>query len=328
MTSALRALVFIGGAAISIGSSWLLVVRLERIGKRLGFSEALLGMAAALAADAPEITTAVTALIDHNRSVGAGVVLGSNAFNIAALLGLSAVFAGYIALHRRVVVMNGAVAGWVSLACILTVFGVLPVIVGLLLALVALVPYLAVLGGGLRGLPGSWSRWLATAVGEEELELEGVIHPASGTGADVGIAVLALGVVVAASVAMEQEATALGSSWHVAAILVGALVLAAVTSLPNAVAGIYLALRGRGAASLSTALNSNVLNVVAGLLLPGAILGLGAPSTPATLIATAYATLTALALIAAYARRGLDRLVGAVLIATYLGFTIALIVSA
>ena len=49
--------------------------------------------------------------------------------------------------------------------------------------------------------------------------------------------------------------------------------LAAVTSLPNAVAAVYLAGRGRGAATLSTALNSNALNVIAGLLLPAAIIG-------------------------------------------------------
>ncbi|MHB1818741.1 MAG: ABC transporter permease [Streptosporangiaceae bacterium] len=46
--------------------------------------------------------------------------------------------------------------------------------------------------------------------------------------------------------------------------------LAAVTSLPNAVAAVYLARRGRGAATLSTALNSNTLNAaaLAGFALP------------------------------------------------------------
>ena len=41
------------------------------------------------------------------------------------------------------------------------------------------------------------------------------------------------------------------------------------TSLPNAVAAVYLARRGRGAAVLSIALNSNAINIVAGLLYPG-----------------------------------------------------------
>ena len=50
------ALIFVSAAAVSLATSWLLVSRLERIGARLGLSEALLGMLAALAADAPEIT--------------------------------------------------------------------------------------------------------------------------------------------------------------------------------------------------------------------------------------------------------------------------------
>ena len=49
-------LLFCGGVVISLAASWLLVSRLERLGERAGFSEAWLGLVAALAADAPEIT--------------------------------------------------------------------------------------------------------------------------------------------------------------------------------------------------------------------------------------------------------------------------------
>jgi len=47
---------------VSLAASWPLVARLDRLGEWAGFSEAWLGLAAALAADAPEITSAVTAL--------------------------------------------------------------------------------------------------------------------------------------------------------------------------------------------------------------------------------------------------------------------------
>jgi Sodium/calcium exchanger protein len=100
-------LLFAAGVAVSLGASWLLVSRLERLGERAGFSEAWLGLVAALAADAPEITSAVTALARGQASVGAGVVIGSNVFNLAALLGLAAVVAGRIAFHRRVVLLAG-----------------------------------------------------------------------------------------------------------------------------------------------------------------------------------------------------------------------------
>lgn len=38
---------FVVGAVVCLGTSWVLVTRLERVGDRFGFSEALLGMLAA-----------------------------------------------------------------------------------------------------------------------------------------------------------------------------------------------------------------------------------------------------------------------------------------
>src|SRR5580704_9196116 len=129
---------FAVAAVISLGTSWLLVTRLERLGERLGFSEALLGLLAALAADTPEITSAITALVRHQRAVGSGVVIGSNVFNLAALLGLGAVVAGRIGLHRKVVALGGAVALWVAIVCLGVVTGLLPVLLGLVLAVATL----------------------------------------------------------------------------------------------------------------------------------------------------------------------------------------------
>jgi cation:H+ antiporter len=106
---------------------------------------------------------------------------------------------------------------------------------------------------------------------------------------------------------------------------VGGLVLAAVTSLPNAVAATYLARRGRGAAALSTALNSNALNVLLGLLVPGVLLGLAAPNGVFSLVAGWYVGMTVLALVLAYADRGLRRAAGWALVAAYAGFVVAVV---
>ena len=114
MSSPWAAAVFMVAAALSLCASAVLVVRLERVGARLGLSEALLGLVAALAADTPEVTSAVTALAHGQHDVGTGVVLGSNVFNLAALIGLGAVVAGGIKLHRRVVLFEGTVALWIA----------------------------------------------------------------------------------------------------------------------------------------------------------------------------------------------------------------------
>ena len=103
--------------------------------------------------------------------------------------------------------------------------------------------------------------------------------------------------------------------------------LAVVTSLPNAVSAVYLAMRGRGGAVLSTTLNSNAINVIAGLLIPASITGLGPASGPDVLVAAWYAGLTVLALTFAYHGRGLTRLPGAVIIAGYLAFVATLAIT-
>ncbi|HEX9030677.1 MAG TPA: hypothetical protein VF834_02450 [Streptosporangiaceae bacterium] len=332
MSTGLAVAGFLIGAIVSLATSFVLVSRLERVGERLGFSEALLGMVAALAADAPEITAAFTAVTHHEHSVGAGVVIGSNVFNLAALLGLGAVVAGRIGLHRKVVALGGAVAIGVAAVCLLVVLAVVPAVAGLAISLAILAFYLVVLGHGwieLRHLPlpRRWIGWLRSAVSEEELELEEAIRPPHGSWQDAVVAGASLVVVVAASVTMELSASALGRRYAVPAIVVGGLVLAAVTSLPNAVAAVYLAGRGRGAATLSTALNSNTLNVIAGLLLPASLLGLGRPSSQAQLVTIWYVLLTLLVLAFAYRDSGLGRAIGLAVIIAYAGFIAAVLAS-
>ena len=330
LSDASLGLVFVLGAALSLAASWLLVTRLERLGARLALTEGLLGLLAALAADTPEITAAASAVAQQHHRIGAGVVLGSNVFNLAALLGLAAVVAGRIGLHRRVIELGGAVALWIWAASLAVVTGACPPPWGLVAVLAVLVPYIAVLGmrrERLRrlALPAAWRRWLVVAIHEEELELEVAIHPRRGHVRDGALAALALAVVLGASIAMERTAAKLGARHAVPEILVGALVLAAVTSLPNAVAAVYLAARGRGAATLSIALNSNALNVLFGLLIVTTVAGLGPVADSTTFVAASYAGLTLFALACAYRDRGLRRGAGVAIIAAYLTFAAVLV---
>jgi cation:H+ antiporter len=333
VSNPLLGVIFVLGVAVSLASSWMLVVRLERVGARLGLSEALLGMLAALAADAPEITAAISALVNHDQHIGAGVVIGSNVFNLAALLGLAAVVAGQVALHPRVIELGGVVALWICATSLAVVTGAVSPFVGLVVALAVFVPYLVALGmrherlASLR-LPVRWTRWLVAAITEEELELEVAIHPRRGGARDAVAAAVALAVVVGASVAMERTASRLGTRYAVPGILIGGLLLASVTSLPNAVAAVYLASRGRGAAVLSTALNSNAFNVLFGLLLPTALIGLGAPSSQTTFVAACYVGMTVLALVCVYVNGGLRRSAGVLILAAYLLFAGVLLATA
>jgi Ca2+/Na+ antiporter len=241
--------------------------------------------------------------------------------------------AGGIALHRKVVVLGGAVAVFMAAVCVLTVAEAVPLTVGLVLVLAVLVAYAVILGAhrrllGALPLPPMWTAWLTAAIVEEEAELEEAIRPQRGTNKDVVVSLVALVVVVAASASMEQGASTLGGHYGVAEIVVGGLVLAAVTSLPNAVAAVFLARRGRGAAALSTALNSNTINVAAGLLIPAAFIGLAKPSASGLVVAGWYAGLTVLTLALAYLGRGLQRWSGWLIIGAYVVFVAVLLVFA
>jgi hypothetical protein len=78
---------------------------------------------------------------------------------------------------------------------------------------------------------------------------------------------------------------------------------------------------------LSTALNSNAINVVAGLLIPASLAGLGPRSGQAILVAAWYAGLTVLALALAFRGRNLGRAADTAIIAGYLAFVTALVIT-
>ena len=241
---------------------------------------------------------------------------------LAPLLGVAVLVSGFVALSRKVVILGGFVAMWVALCCILTVTAVLSIIEGLFLAAFVLKSYVVVLG--LRRqvlaqlpLPQRWLTWLSSAVDEEELELAAAIRPPRGRPIDALVATVSLIIVVFSSIVMERSGSEVGHHFHLADVVIGGIVLAAVTSLPNAVAAVHLASKGRGTAALSTALNSNNLNVVIGLLIPGAILGLAAPSSAGTLTAASYVALTGLVLAVAYVKRGLSWRSGLLVITGY-----------
>src|SRR5207253_5046543 len=144
MSIAVAVLLFVGAFALTVASSIVLARELDRLGERLGFSEALLGILTALGADAPEIASAVAAIVAGHADTGVGVVVGSNVFNLAGLLGLSAMIAGPVRIHRHGLVLNGGVAIAVALVGGLVAVNALPGAVGLVLALLALSPYVAI----------------------------------------------------------------------------------------------------------------------------------------------------------------------------------------
>lgn len=312
-------------------SGYVLTGQIERLGARLKFTPALLGIVMALGADSPEVASAISALVHGRGEVGAGIVLGSNIFNVAALLGIGALVAkNGIQVGRAGLYLIGAIALLVTLVALLLIVGWLPAIFALSLFGVVLVPYVWLTSLHESQLqrapvPRPIRDLLCRALGEVERDSNLRETPPRGRLLDFLSVIPTLSSIVAGSFVMVRSAISIGDRWHVPGAVLGTLVLATLTGIPNFVAAIHLARRGRGTAVMSEALNSNSFNVIFGLGLPAAVTGLTAPSTTGLITIIWLPAVTLLALFLAGRPGGLRRKGGAALVLSYLAFMLTVI---
>ena len=126
MTAGIAVFVFLVCLIATLVSSEVLVRGLTVLGSKLHLTEGFLGLLMALGADAPEITSAIAALLAGAADLGQGIVLGSNLFNLAMLLGLSAVLAGQIRIRRQGLLLDGTAALFTLLVVAAMLLGLLP----------------------------------------------------------------------------------------------------------------------------------------------------------------------------------------------------------
>lgn len=306
---------------------------LDRIGVRLGIPEALLGLLTALAADGPEITSVVVSLLKGAKNVGLGVVVGSNLFNLAAMLGVTVIISPGLRVRRLALGLEGAVALAVTGIAFALVLGVLNVVVATVLLLAVAVPYVVLLVRGplvARTFPLSAAidRDLLRALGEREHwghHEPRQEHSLGRHGVLIGATVA---LIIAGATGMVESALSIAGRWQLAPGVLGLLVLGPLTSLPNAYTAIRLGRARRGAAVVSETMNSNTINLAAGVILPGLALSVVA-RTGGSYIDFAWLgvmNLVALAMLAR--RRGMSRLNGFALIAIFLAFCVVQVVRA
>jgi cation:H+ antiporter len=319
--------VFCASIAVTLAATVVFAQGLDRLSERLGASEGLHGILTALGADAPEIATAVTALVASHSSVGVGVVVGSNVFNLAALLGLSAIVAGHVRIHRHGLVLNGGIALAITGIGTALVLGRLGAVAATLLLAAVFVPYVLLLSlrpAGIRRLVATApsAGFLAVAIREEEVDMRTGDRPPRVSRRDPIALAASLAAIVLGSIGMVQSATDLGERWGTSDVVIGTLVLAALTSLPNLLTAVRLAVRGRGAATVSEAFNSNSLNVIFGIAIPALVLSLGAAGGLVTFSIWWLLGMTALAVLFAYVGHGVRRIEGGVVILLYVAFAV------
>src|SRR5579864_1075769 len=144
MSTGPAAALFVVSLAATLYAAAVFAQRLDHLGGTLGLPEGLLGLLTAAGADAPELATAIAALAVGEKSTGFGVVVGSNVFNVGAMIGVSALLSGSVTLHRDALALEGGVALGITVIAVLLVFGAIPAWVAAVVSLALLVPYAAV----------------------------------------------------------------------------------------------------------------------------------------------------------------------------------------
>ena len=326
MTPAAAIPVFLVSIALMLGASAVFASRLDHMGLRLGLPETLLGLLTALAADAPELASAITALVAHRHAEAAGVVVGASTFNIAAMLGLSAVVTSRVRARHEALELEAFVGLWLIAVTLAVVAGGLGATIGIALVAAVVVPYVALLAVGpglarLLRLGVAESHFLSRSFGEEHRRAS----PFDSRREAVRLALVllaALALIVGGSVGAVRAATDLADAWSVPQELVGLLVLGTLAALPNAWTGVRFGLQHRGSALISETLNSNSINVVAGLAVPAALGTVGAFSGLAIFGVAWLLAMTAAALVLFGRRGGGGRVAGGFLIALYVVFVV------
>jgi cation:H+ antiporter len=313
MPPVLAAPLFVLSLVVTLAAARLFARRLDRLGVRFGFPEALIGLLTALAADGPEISSALTALIKGAHDVGVGVLVGSNGFNLAAMIGLSALLTGRVRLARQVLMLEGLVGLLVTVVAGALLLGWLSPGVAAGGSALVVIPYLAILLAGARSAPG-----LREHPSPED--------PHSPTHHLLALIVVDAALIIAGSVGMVQTALSLAGHWHVSHAILGVLILGPLTSIPNAATAVRLGLAGRGAALVGETFNSNTINLAAGVVTPSLFVTLAAISTLAKLqlgwlLAAMLLTLSLLA-----RREGMGRAGAVALIVIYLAFAVGTLV--
>jgi cation:H+ antiporter len=318
---------FIVSLVVTLTAAQLFARRLDRLGVRFGFPEALIGLLTALAADGPEISSALFALFRGAHNVSVGLLVGSNAFNLAAMIGVSALLAGCVRLHREALMLEGLFGAAITLLAAAVLLRWLSPGLAAALAVCLLVPYLVFVIGGSelivharRRLRPSESRALGLALTQRPRRTsapgERPTHHL------LGLVVVDLSLIVAGSAGMVQAALALGDHWHISRVVLGVLVLAPLTSIPNAMTGVRLGRADRAAALVAETFNSNTINLFGGVVLPALFTTFTVLNGKATIQLAWLVGMTFVCLALLANPRGMHRGGAGLLIALYAGFVV------
>lgn len=240
----------VGGLVLLVLGAEALVRGASSLAARLGVSALAIGLTVvAFGTSAPELAVSVGGALTGVGDVAIGNVVGSNVFNLLAILGASAL-ASALVVKRRIVRLD------------------VPILVGV----TALVWLLAWAGGALGRVDGAllvagmlaYTLWVYRA-SRGSADAEGI--ETGGRLRRWPLAVLAVAGGLAALVAgarlLVDAATRIAAAAGVDDLTIGLTVVAAGTSLPELATSLVAAVRGQRDIAVGNVVGSNIFNLLA-----------------------------------------------------------------
>jgi len=254
--------------------------RLEALCDMFGLSIGMLSLLSAIGANIPNYAASLVAIIGGHTDIGIGIIIGSSIYNMAIILGLCTLAsreAPGITLSTQEARDARGIA-WYTLAITLSILVVIALLSAttmraetrlatpmyLLLAnMIVLGIFSTLVVHILRRSHPAPTSPLATHR-HAHLDRAPSVRVFSLSGEVVlSLAIALLGVIV-----MVQSGQTVSLEIHLPQTLIGFVVLAVATSLPNTVVAVSLARTGEAAASIEEVFNSNSVNIALGMALP------------------------------------------------------------
>jgi cation:H+ antiporter len=325
-------IVLIGALIISliivIKSADLFVDNLVDIGAALGISQIILGVtASAIGTSLPEFGSAMIASLSGSTDIGVGVVIGSNIWNIAGILGITATFAGVIKTDARDLKRDGLVTLGTGLILIFFMFfGD----IGRIASVFMIILYAVYLWRLIKDQKKFETEEKVKQQKLDEFDSEKEFKSKTKTSrmgsmdkkklALVGLGLL--GLIVGCRI-LVYAGVELARIAGIPEMIMGLFTLAIGTSIPELVVTFSSAMKGLHELSLGTVLGSNTFNILIGIGVPALIMSI--PVEPLSLSFDApfmiFVTILLIGLIKAGGNK-LNRTGGLVLLATYITYAV------
>ena len=276
------------------------VDNLVEIGEAKGISQIILGVtASAIGTSLPEFGSAIISIFSGSPDIGVGVVIGSNIWNIAGILGISAFVAGVIKTNKEEMKRDGLMT---LITALLLMFFMLfldriTAIVGIVLISAYIIYF-----------------WFLFKKQKEHSQENPIEKQKDGKSYNIkkntAMAILGiLGLVIGCRI-LVWSGVEIAQTMNIPQMLIGLFALAIGTSAPELVVTLTSAMKRLHSLSLGTVLGSNIFNILIGIGVPSLIVAIPVERLSVTFDAPVMILVTSLLLILASRKMKLTRWAG------------------